>query len=334
MSKHANPTLVGAFIVGALALAVVTVLQFSGGQWFGKQQQQILYFESAGQGLQVGSPVVFLGVRVGSVKQIQLSLEEDSCQFLVAVSIVIEPSLVSTRTGEMLDLRDAETLQGLVERGLRGRLQMQSLLTGQLYIDLDFHPDKPAQFFALDSEPNEIPTIPTTVETLSRTLEDFPMEQFLGDLAAVSGSMRALLGAEETAALPQQLNRTLRHYESLGAKLDAESAPILRALRADLAALDQTLVAVARAADQIAALADSESALAGNLSRAGEELAGAARAVRDFSRESSPAVEHFNATLMEISRAARALRLLADTLEQQPEALLRGKRGLEENHAQ
>ena len=334
MSKHANPALIGAFVLGAFTLGVVTLLMLSGGQWFQERRQQILYFEGAAQGLQVGAPVVFLGVKVGAVKRIQLGLEEGSRKFLVPVTIEIEPAAVQTRHGDQVDLREPKTIQQLIDRGLRAQLRMQSFLTGQLYVGLDFHPDKPARFFAMDGKLNEIPTIPTTVEELSLKLEGFPMEKFLKDMAAISASISKLLAADETAELPQRLNRTLRHFESLAAKLDGESLPILRDLQADLAALNTTLASVTSASERITALLDPQSPLFRNLTHAGEELAGAASGVRELSDAGFPTLERFDLVLSELSRAARALRLLAETLEEQPEAMLRGKSHLEENHGQ
>ena len=164
MSRKANPTLIGAFVLGAIALAIITTLLLAGGSWFGERRQHVLYFAGAAQGLQVGAPVVFLGVKVGTVKQIQLGLDAQSNRFLVPVTIEVQPHVVHTHGGENIDLRDRATVRQLVERGLRGRLRLQSLLTGQLYVDLDFHPDKPAIFAALDPEQSEIPTIRTAVQ--------------------------------------------------------------------------------------------------------------------------------------------------------------------------
>ena len=70
MSKQANPTLIGAFVLGAIILGTVVVLLLAGGQWFQEKRQHMLYFDGAAQGLQVGAPVVFLGVKVGTVKRI------------------------------------------------------------------------------------------------------------------------------------------------------------------------------------------------------------------------------------------------------------------------
>ena len=333
MSKQANPTLIGAFVLGAIALAIITTLLLAGGSWFGQRQKHVLYFEGAAQGLQVGAPVVFLGVKVGAVKQIQLGLDEKSQRFLVPVIIEIEPQVVYTRGVEPVDLRDRATVRQLVERGLRGRLRMQSLLTGQLYVDLDFHPDKPAHFAALDPKLSEIPTIRTAVEELTSKLEGFAMDKFLADVTAISTAINKLMSDPSTQDLPKRLNATLRQLELLAAHLDARSMPILEKVDQDLIemrkALEGAQAALAKvelAADRVASLASPDSKMVGNMARASDELAKAATSLRSLTAQDSPTVQNMNAALKEISRAADALRLLAETLERQPDAIYRGKR--------
>lgn len=332
MSKRANPAWIGAFVLGALTLGVVVILLLYGGHWFQEQRQQILYFEGATQGLQEGAPVVFLGVKVGTVKKIQLRLNRETCQFLVQVTIQIDPSVVQSHTGETFDLRDSETLRQLVDRGLRAQLQLLSILTGQRYVGLDFFPDKPAKYFGLDPTLNEIPTIPTTAEELTLKLEQFPAEKFLNDIAAISASLHKILSAPETTELPQQLNRTLNQLESFTARLNSESTSLLHDLRTDLVSMNRTLLSVKAAADHVAEQVDPDSPLFHNLTNASTDLAGAARVMRELSGEGPATVEKLNVMLQEFSRAARALRLLAETLEQQPEAIWRGKQILEEGH--
>lgn len=340
MSKQANPTLIGAFVLGAIALAVITTLLLAGGSWFGKRQQHVLYFEGAAQGLQVGAPVVFLGVKVGTVKQIRLGLDEKSQRFLVPVIIEIEPQVVYTRGVEPVDLRDRATVRQLVDRGLRGRLRMQSLLTGQLYVDLDFHPDKPARFAALDPELSEIPTIRNTVEELTSKLEGFAMDKFLADVAAISTAINTLMSDPTTQDLPKRLNATLRQLELLAAHLDARSMPILEKVDQDLIemrkALEGAQAALAKvetaagkvetAADNVAGLASPDSKMVSNMVRASDELAKAAVSLSSLTAQDSPTVQNMNDALKAISRAAEALRLLAETLEEQPDAIYRGKR--------
>jgi len=227
MTRRANPTLIGIFILGAVGLALIATLLLSGGDLFEKRREVMMYFDGAAQGLQVGAPVVFLGVKVGTVKQIQLGLNESSQQFMVPVRAELDPNAVHGNGGDKIDLGDPVITQELVDRGLRAQLQMKSLLTGQLYVDLDFHPEKPAHLLGLRPKISEIPTIPTTVQELSRRLENFPMEKFLADVAAISESAKTILASTADRDLPTRLESTLRHLESLATTLDTRGEPIL-----------------------------------------------------------------------------------------------------------
>jgi paraquat-inducible protein B len=326
VSRKANPTLIGAFVLGAIVLSVATTLLLAGGGWFGETRQHTLYFEGAAQGLQIGAPVMFLGVKVGTVKQIQLGLDAHDNRFVVPVTIEVLPHVVHARGGEPVDLRDRAVVRGLVDRGLRARLRMQSLLTGQLYVDLDFLPDKPARFVALDPDVSEIPTVRTAVQELMGRLEAFPIEKFLNDVAGISAAVNALTTAQGTQELPQRIQAALKHLESFAARLDAQGGPALGEARKALVAAQAALARLETAADRVATLAASDSETVKNLTRAADELANAAVAVRKLTEQESPTVQSTNAALKEIARAADALRQLAETLEEQPDAVWRGKR--------
>lgn len=330
MSRRANPTLIGMFVLGAIGLAVIVVLLLAGSDWFQKRRQAVMYFEGAAQGLQIGAPVVFLGVKVGTVKQIQLGLDETRHQFLVPVRVELDPRVIQGEGGDQIDLGDPQVARELVNQGLRAQLKMQSLLTGQLYIDLDFHPDKPAQFMGHDAEMSEIPTIPTAVDELASQLEGFPMERFLADVAAISESVKTILASAADRDLPARLEATLNHLESLTATLDTRGGPILDGLEASLAAAHEAIGRVGMAADRVSDLAAPDSAMVTTMKRASEELTGAAEAVRNLANDESPTINGLNSALREVARAARALRVLAETLEHQPEAILRGKRQQED----
>lgn len=336
MSRRANPVLIGAFVLGALALAITVLMLLAGGQWFQKRHRHVMYFDEAAEGLQVGAPVVFLGVKVGTVKNIELGLGGEGERFMVPVTIELESHPVRTPAGDEINLQEPATIRNLIDRGLRARLKVQSLLTGQRFVDLDFHPDKPARFVASDPAVSEIPTIPTTVEELTTMLEGFPTDRFLADLAAISDSLKRILGDEATAKIPQQISAVLDHLEVLSARLAGESGPLLAEVRQDLEGLRQALTAVqdamgrvGAAAERVGTLAAPDSPAAASITRAGEELAAAAAALRNLTDTQSPTVQHLNSAAEEIARAARSLRQLADTLDEQPESLLRGKSGEE-----
>ena len=338
MSKQANPTLIGAFVLGAIILATIVILLLAEGNWFQERREHVMYFREVGQGLQVGAPVVFLGVKIGNVKQIQLAIDNTNHRIIVPVTIELEPHIVRTSSGEEINLQERLTIRDLINRGLRARLKTQSLLTGQLYVDLDFYPDKPAHFFSEDPKASEIPTIPTTIHELTTMLENFPMDSFLADLSAISSAINKILSSESTRNIPLRLEATLTHLESITAELDAEDEPLLVEVKSNLLDLHKSITAVksamgkvGRAADRVNELAEPDSEMYSNISRAGDELSNAAQALQDLANEQSPTIERLNLSLQEITRAARALRLLAETLEKQPEALLRGKRIREEN---
>lgn len=361
MSKQANPTLIGAFVLGALVIAAFSIIMLGGGRWFQKSHQHIMYFEGAAQGLQVGSPVVFLGVRIGTVKRIQIGLNEETHRFLVPVTIEVDPQTVQTSSGKQLDLQDRATFQQLLDRGLRARLRMQSLLTGQLYVDLDFYPDKPAQFFSEDSSQSEIPTILTTTEELANKYEKFPVEKFLQDLADIGESLNSLLAADPVKAIPARLEVILANLESLSAKLEKNSEPIMDEMRTVMATLSEAIGAlratmekaetafdrignaaeqldntterigsaadrVGNTADQVGEVVNADSPLVQEMTKAGTQLSLASQSLQNLTGQGSPTPVRLDLALQEVGRAARALRQLAESLENQPESLFRAKR--------
>ena len=171
------------------------------------------------------------------------------------------------------------------------------------------------------------------MQELTSKLEGFPMDQFLADVAAISGSVSKLMSAQATQDLPRRLDATLRHLESLARRFDAQGGPILKDVRDNLAEMNKALLAAQAAlakldtaADRVADLARADSRMVAGMTHASEELAWAATAVRKLTEQESPTVDNVNAALKEIARAADALRLLAETLEQQPDAIWRGKR--------
>ncbi|HEY5734333.1 MAG TPA: MlaD family protein [Gammaproteobacteria bacterium] len=337
MTRRANPTLIGIFILGALGLAVIAALLLAGGDLFEKRREVIMYFDGAAQGLQVGAPVVFLGVRVGTVKQIQLGLDERSQRFMVPVQAELSPHTVQGEGGDDVELGEPETTRELVHRGLRAQLRMQSLLTGQLYVDLDFHPEKPANLLGLHPKISEIPTIPTTVQELASRLESFPVEKFLSDVAAISASFQTIMASAADRGLPARLEATLIHLESLAATLDTRSEPILKDIEINLAAMkqaiataDEAIERMGQAAERVGELARPDSAAMTRINKASDELGQAARAVRRLVEEESPTVYHLNESLQEIARAAHALSMLAEMLERQPESIISGKRSQED----
>jgi len=133
MSKQASPTLIGAFVAGAVGLIVAGVLIISGGKLLITDKTSfVLYFQGSVNGLNIGSPVTFRGVKIGTVTDIQLVVGDRDADIQIPVIIEIDNTkFISSRTGKPR-MGDDDGIDDLINAGMRAQLQLQSLLTGQL----------------------------------------------------------------------------------------------------------------------------------------------------------------------------------------------------------
>src|SRR5690349_5924191 len=145
MNKKISPALIGAFVIGALALIVIAIVVFGSGRLFRQTRDFVLYFDNSVNGLRIGAPVKIKGVEVGSVKDIRLQLERtEEPKIPVIIEIDLEKFTSRGATIAAQTAMDRQALQRvIVERGLRGQLEMESLVTGLLYVSLDFFPGTP-----------------------------------------------------------------------------------------------------------------------------------------------------------------------------------------------
>jgi len=182
MNKPPNKTLIGAFVVAALALAAGFVMVLGSGKFLDRNPKVYVYFNGSVKGLQVGSPVMFRGVKIGEVSNIALDLNAQDLSVLVPIEIELRPksfSVIGATPGFI------PSLPALIERGLRAQLQVASVVTGQLTVYLDFMPGTPAKMNGpSDTRDSEIPSIPTDIEQLQQRLEALPIKDILAKLDA------------------------------------------------------------------------------------------------------------------------------------------------------
>lgn len=241
-------------------------------------------FRESVRGLTIGAPVEFRGLVLGEVTQIQVQWQPVEREIEMQVTADLYPErLLEWGLPHLAEhTRFEEVLERVVERGFRAQLRTSSLLTGQLYVALDFHRGVEMAGMQWQENPPLIPSVPSSLAGLEDTLltfvqrlADLPLESLTADLQAVLGQLnQTLLGVDEAlSGLDQQLTPAI-------------SEAILE-VRATLLNLNTLL---------------------------GESL-----------MADSPVQRELRDSLREVGRAAAALRQLADTLEQQPEALLRGR---------
>ncbi|BBO92331.1 MlaD family protein [Desulfosarcina ovata] len=333
-----NQSVIGAFVVGAVLLAVVGVIVLGSGKLFQDVEKFVLYFEGSVKGLNVGAPVTFRGVKIGSVTAITISTNPTTLEVRISVMIEIEKARID-RTVEMPDA-GSEDIKLLIEKGLRAKLDLQSMVTGQLQINLEFLPDEPARLSGFKHQYMEIPTVPTTFERFARKFERLPIEDMVN---TASSSLQALEKLLNNPALPEMVSRLSQisaNLENWTANLGQRTTPLVDSLQliADHADqlilhIDSRLQPLARDADQ--ALSSVKTA-AEKMGRAADEFTDLAEGaqptidqtlanVADLTSANSRERNELRNVLKELSEAARSIRLLASYLERHPEALITGK---------
>jgi len=232
MSKQASKTLIGGFVVGALALVVVAVLIFGGGKFFSEKSKYVLYFESSVKGLSIGAPVIFKGIRIGSVTDIKAVVDPESLSIQIPVYIETEPSTFSVHDLDTSLLAAMESKEErlratrqLIDRGLRAKLDQQSFVTGQLMVSLDFYPDKPAKFLG-DGRVPEIPTILSPMAELSKTLGEIDFQGLATNLASTVSAIERTVSSPQIAETLRNINGATKDLQELVQNVNSQITPV------------------------------------------------------------------------------------------------------------
>ncbi len=322
MSRKANPTLIGLFVIAALGLFLLAVFLLSDGAMFSRKRHYVLFFENSVTGLNEGAPVSFRGVKVGTVTDITLQVDPQTEQIYIPVHIEINPRRFSIATGEGKAPASFD-LQNLVERGLRAQLQIHSFITGQLFIQLDYYPGKPAKYAGVMTEYPEIPTIPSLLDKLGGKLENYSYEKLLDNLAATMAGLERLVNSPDLAESISSLNRTLKSVDSMVTNLDGQIAPLSSRLDRTLLDVQQVVTEIRTLTRNLDSHAETMSAsFQHTMERANEAFGTVGEQLSD----DSDLHYQLARALHELTESARALRNLADTIERNPETLLKGKK--------
>jgi paraquat-inducible protein B len=218
MSKPVSKTMIGVFVVGAVALVVLALVVFGSGRFFSKKSTYVLFFEDSVKGLNVGAPVLFKGVKVGQVKNITLLADPEDLTFFVAVYIEVDReryTLIEHKEHSAIFekmTRDAH-LGPLIQKGLKAQLQTQSFVTGQLIINIDFYPDKSFSLVGIEKDYQEIPTIPGSMERLTKTLQHLDFEKLYNKIMEVVSGIDKIVNAPGADDSLPELRDALRQAQ-------------------------------------------------------------------------------------------------------------------------
>ncbi len=320
MSKRANPTVIGAFVIGAVVLFFAALLVFGGAELWSERERYVVYFRESVNGLNVGAPVKMRGVQIGKVADIRLIFDPETRQPLTRVIIEIQKGHVQLAEGAH---RPDYPVKDLIEAGLRAQLKLQSLVTGQLYVDIDFRPDTPVRLVGkYNDNLEEIPAIPSsqeeienTITTLVKQIKALPLQEMVAKLDSTLTHINALVAQPEVKELVPRLNTLLTDLNRSMAKIGAHLDENLRLSKQTLAYIDKNL-------PQLTAQSET------TLRQAHQALAQAERTLQALEASfgpQAPLTTEAQLTLQAVQDAARQLRALSETLQTHPEALLQGK---------
>jgi paraquat-inducible protein B len=310
MAKQANRMMIGGFVVLAVIIMAASLVVFGSGKFFQKTVTCVMYFDESVKGLSVGAPVLFQGVQIGSVTSIVLQVDPANLQPQIPVFIEFEPEKFKVREeGRIIPRDPRENIPKLIEKGLRAQLVMQSFITGQLMIELDFHPSTPVVLKNIDKDYIEIPTIMSTGERLAEALGDLDLKGIEKHLLSALASIDRLVSSPDLAASLRALKDTLQDARKLVTKVDGQVDPVAGDLKKTL--------------KDIGKLSNNIDSRVGGVTTGFDKTMSSARGVIS---PDSPLMVELENTLKEISTMSRAIRQLASYLDEHPESLLRGKK--------
>jgi paraquat-inducible protein B len=333
MSKKANPTTIGGFVIAAVFLLASATIVFGGGEFFEKHERLVAYFPESVKGLRNGANVLFRGVRIGFVEEIKLQGDADTAVTLVQVIMRINPArLEITRKGIPVqmapDKDDVEPID-LIAAGLRAQLGVESFVTGQLVVEFEFFPGSEIVLRGVKAPYVEMPTVANNIQQLVARVQSFvadltenlDLKQIGQDIQNAANGISELANSQELRSAISGADQLLNDENTQ--QLTARLGSALSEARSTLTSI-QSLIADAdkRMGPLVDELGTAIGKLDGTLSAAESTLRSAGDQLRGDTEMSYQLI----GTLQEVEAASRSLRVFLDYLERNPEALLRGKR--------
>jgi paraquat-inducible protein B len=296
-------TAVGGFVLGGLVLGVVAILAFGGARFFTPTLRLVVYFQDSVAGLSVGAPVTLRGVKIGSVRRMKVFVRLPDLQPLIPVYLQIEPGQVSWTNGILR--ANAPDIEEAIKAGLRAQLATDSLVTGQLSVNLDFHPEVPATFSGIEDDVPEIPSMPSDLQHLKNEIADLKLPELAekaraaldgvlvlvgeltGKLGPVADAARVTLetATDSVRTLQTDSSRTLASIDKLATSTQEQVQSTGKQLDQVLASTGKAVTRAQTLVDSLNDLTSPRAPLRGDLEAAIRDLAASASSLRNFSRE-------------------------------------------------
>src|SRR5437867_2044930 len=318
-----HPVAIGVFAAGAVALAIAAVFIFGANKLFVRKFPIVMFFDEDVNGLIVGAPVSYRGLRLGQVTEIHSPVGTPR----IAVVATLERGPLLTRQSAAGVSADEmrRTLQAAIGQGLRAQLALQSFLTGQLYVSLVLRPDTSASLAGLGGAALEIPTIPTIMAQLLAGLGKVPLAQvpkYLSD--TLEGSSR-LLQDPQLAKTLEAVGPVLADAQTLLRRLDREVGPLLASLKQTSDTARTSLEEATRQLDRVVSgLQPEASRLMTSLTETSDTARGA---VRDMSGDVQKTLARLGPELAALAKKLEGVSDAARSTLEGAQATLQGVDG-------
>lgn len=170
------------------------------------KKRYLLYFDGSVRGLAPNAPVEFRGIELGRVVSVALEFDRDLLDFSIPVLVEMEPERFSRNAAELTEAERKTILDDLVTRGLRAQIKTGSILTGKLYVELDFFPGAADEEIRVVKGYPVLPTVPTSLEEITKDVtavlnkvKQFPFDEIGADITrAIANLDKTLVQADET----------------------------------------------------------------------------------------------------------------------------------------
>ncbi len=343
MAKQASKTVIGSFVIIAMALLIGGVIIFGGGKFFKKTDRFVMFFETSVKGLNVGAPVVIRGVEVGEVESIILRGNRENGSINIPVIVAIDPNKMEIEDTSGKESSSQENAGRLIKQGLRAQLGMESLITGQLMIEADFYPDTPARLTGLYPELPEIPTRQSSLGQLAQKIKDLPIKKIADKLIDAIDSVDKLVSSPRLMDIvnnldiaSKNLNQTIVDTDKTINAMGQQVAAVLGGFHKVVADAQVTIKDIDAAAGDARNLLKNADRQIHPLSSKAQDALVSAKQAMDKAKTTLATLDGFvgprsdtrnklNRALDEVAAAGNSLESLTDYLERHPEALLKGK---------
>lgn len=327
MRRTANLTLIGAFVAGGIVLFVAAFVLLGAGSFSSTKPIVLAYFDDSVSGLDIGAPVKFRGVTIGKVSQVLLrTANQAPADYSIPVVMEFTPDLL-TRRGLDQALIDKTGLRSSIEKGLRAKLQQQSVITGVLYVELDYFPDTAFRLHDTKGAQAEVPTLPSNLGALTKAVSQTLDQLSRVDFVAITKKVDSILSRLDKGASQiefEKINGNLVRASDNIARITGDPA-ITRAVEDFSAAMKSVDGLVKRLNQQVDPVADDIKSMAFAGRKALERLNETAENLRTLTKAGSPTRRELDTALADVSEAASAIRSLADFIERNPETIIQGR---------